>query len=101
MLAIRFEESILSVGQVEIVCRFRRDRVSISFRVLKPRSCVDFAEIVCRFHQVFVRVRLRFEKSSPRWKIVRREEIDEIKEIEEDSTETESQREQEMCSKPR
>ena len=29
-----------------------RDRVSISSGVRKPRSCVDFAEIVCRFHQV-------------------------------------------------
>ena len=36
----------------EIVCRFRRDRVSISSGALKPRSCVDFAEIVCRFRQV-------------------------------------------------
>ena len=29
-----------------------RDRVSISSGVRKPRSCVDFAEIVCRFRQV-------------------------------------------------
>ena len=26
-----------------------RDRVSISSGARKPRSCVDFAEIVCRF----------------------------------------------------
>ena len=61
-----------------------RDRVSIS-----PRSCVDFvrcaqAEIVCRFRQDRVSIspgdrlgyvgdRLRFEKSSPRWRIVGRE----------------------------
>jgi len=58
-----------------------RDRVSIS-----PRSCVDFvcsaqAEIVCRIRRDrvsispgdrlgFVGDRLRFEKSSPRWRIV-------------------------------
>ena len=58
-----------------------RDRVSIS-----PRSCVDFvrsaqAEIVCRFCRdrmsispsdklEFVGDRLRFGKSSPRWRIV-------------------------------
>ena len=64
------------------VCWPSRDRVSISLR-----SCVDFTEIVCRFRQVFVGVRFRFEKSSLRWRIVEREEI------EEDSTETESQRE--------
>ena len=29
-----------------------RDRVSISPGARKPRSCVDFAEIVCRFRQV-------------------------------------------------
>ena len=34
---IRLKEQVLSVGQVEIVCRFHRDRVSISFRALKPR----------------------------------------------------------------
>ena len=38
--------------QAEIVCRFRRDRVSILTGARKPRSCVDFAEIVCRFRQV-------------------------------------------------
>jgi len=63
--AIRLE-SIGLFGQDEIMCRFRRDRVSISSRTLKPRSCVDFAEIVRRFRQVFIGVRLRFEKSSPR-----------------------------------
>ena len=57
-------------GQVEIVCRFRGDRVSISSGALKPKSCVDFTEIVCRFRQVFVGVRLRFEKSSLKWRIV-------------------------------
>ena len=35
-----------------VVCRFRRDRVSISSGARKLRSCVDFAEIVCRFRQV-------------------------------------------------
>ena len=39
-------------AQAEIVCRFRRDRVSISSGARKPRSCVDFAEIVRRFRQV-------------------------------------------------
>ena len=29
-----------------------RDRVSISSGARKPRSCVDFTEIVCRFRQV-------------------------------------------------
>ena len=72
------KELVSSVGQVEIVCRFRRDLVSISFGALKPRSCVDFAEIVCQFRQVFVRVRLRFEKASPRWRIVGRDEIEKI-----------------------
>ena len=38
--------------QAEIVCRFRRDRVSFSSGARKPRSCVDFAEIVYRFRQV-------------------------------------------------
>ena len=33
-------------AQAEIVCRFRRDRVSISSEVRKPRSCVDFAEMI-------------------------------------------------------
>ena len=79
------KEQVSSVGQVEIVRQFRRDRMSISFRALKPRSCFDFAEIVCRICQVFVGVRLSFEKISPRWRIVGREEI---KKIEEDSTNT-------------
>ena len=30
VLAIRLKEQVSSIGQVEIVCRFRRDRVSIS-----------------------------------------------------------------------
>jgi len=84
VLAIRLKEQVSSVGQVEIVCRFRRDRLSISLR-----SCVDFvrnaqAEIMCRFHRdrvsispgdilEFVGVRLRFEKSLPRWRIVEKE----------------------------
>ena len=62
----------------------RRDHVSIL-----PRSCVDFVrsaqgEIVCRFRRdrvsispgdrlEFVGDRLRFEKSSPRWRIVGRD----------------------------
>ena len=44
-----------------------RDRVSISprslsisFRALKPRSCVDFAEIVCRFCQMIYWSSLEF-----------------------------------------
>ena len=44
---VSFEGTSSSVGHVEIVCRFRRERVSISSGALKPRSCVDFAEIVC------------------------------------------------------
>ena len=50
VLAIRLKEQVSSVGQVEIVCRFCRDRVSIS-----PGDIL-----------VFVRVRLRFENFSPR-----------------------------------
>ena len=78
----------------DFVCWPSRDRVSIF-----PRLCVDFAKIKCRFHSErisrdrvrrdrvsispgdileFVGVQLRFEKSSPRWKIVGREKIDEI-----------------------
>ena len=38
--------------QAEILCRFHRDRVLISSGALNPRSCVDFAEIVCQFRQV-------------------------------------------------
>ena len=69
-----------------------RDRVSIS-----PRSCVDFvrsaqAEIVCLFRRErvsispddrleFVEDRLRFGKSSPRWRIVGREEIEGWKKV--------------------
>ena len=58
---------------IGFVCWPSRDCVSIL-----PRSCVDFfrsaqAEIVCRFRQVFVGVRLRFEKSSQRWRIIGRE----------------------------
>jgi len=78
----------------------RRDCVSISLR-----SCVDFvrstqAEIVCRFRRYrvsilpgdrleFIGDRLRFEKSSLRWRIVRREEIEEM---EKGSTEIRRQR---------
>jgi len=36
---------------------------------VKPRSCVDFKEIMCQFLQVFIGVQLRFEKSSPRWRM--------------------------------
>ena len=83
------KEQVSSVGQAEIVCRFRRDRVSISLRSLKSRSCVNFAKIVCRFRQVFVGVRLRFRKSSPRWRIIGREKIEEIEAV---STEVRNQR---------
>ena len=54
----------------------------------KPRSCVNFAEIVCRFRRDrvsissgdrlgYVRNRLRFweKKSSPRWRIVGKREF--------------------------
>ena len=70
------------------ICWPSRDRVSISLR-----SCVDFvrsaqAEIVCRFLRdsvsispEFVGVRLGFEKSSPRWRIVGREEIAQRSEV--------------------
>ena len=61
---VRSAKSRLCADFVEIVCR-------ISPGTLKSRSCVDFAEIVCRFRQVFIGVRLRFEKSSRRWRIVR------------------------------
>ena len=68
-----------------------RDRVSISSGARKPRSCVDFAEIVCRFRQVIdwgtLEIGSDFRKSSPRWRIVGREEIEEMEEMEEDSTE--------------
>ena len=48
---------------------------------------------------MFVRVRLRFEKSSPRWEIVGREEIEKI---EEGSTEIGRQRERTThCNRPR
>ena len=43
----------------------------------------------------YVGDRLRFEKSSPRWRIVEREEIEEMEEMEEDSTEIERQRNKE------
>jgi len=67
-----------SFEETGFICWPSRDRVSIS-----PRSCVNFvrsaqAEIVCQFHQMFVGVQLRFEKSSPMWRIIRREEIEEI-----------------------
>ena len=66
MLAICFEGT-------SFVCWPNRDRVSIS-----SRSCVDFiwsaqSKIVCLYRHVFVGLRLRFEKSSPRWEIVGRE----------------------------
>ena len=94
MLVIRLKEQVSSVGQAEIVCRFRRDRVSISLRSLKSRSCVNFAKIVCRFRQVFVGVRLRFRKSSVFTDVENYRER-EIKKIEEDSAEIRSQRERE------
>jgi len=37
------------VDFAEIVCRFRRDRVLISFGALKSRSCVDFARCSLEF----------------------------------------------------
>ena len=65
----------------------------------KPRSCVNFAEIVCRFRLVrasrdrvsispgdrlgYVGDRLRFGKSSPRWRIVGEREVI-VEEVEED-----------------
>ena len=55
------------------MCRFRRDRVSIL-----PGDRLEF-----------IGDRLRFEKSSPRWKIIGREEIEEM---EEGSTEIGRQR---------
>jgi len=73
VLAIRLKEHISSVGQVKIMCRFRRDRVSIL-----PDDILEF-----------VRVWFRFEKSSTRWRIVRRGEIEEM---EEGSTEIGRQR---------
>ena len=81
-----------SVNFAQIVCRFRlerssRDRVSIS-----PRSCVNFA-------RCSIGVRLRFEKSSSRWRIIGREEI---KEIEEDSMRPKVKgSKNDACSRPR
>jgi len=43
------QEPISSLGQVEIMCQFRRDCVSISFGALKPRSHVDFARCSLEF----------------------------------------------------
>ena len=58
------------------MCRFRRDRVSISSGARKARSCVDFAEIVRQFRQVIdwgtLEIGSDLEKSSPRWRIVGR-----------------------------
>jgi len=86
VLAICLKELVLSVGQVEIVCQFHWDRVSISFRALNPRSSVDFVEIVCRFRQnrVSISPGVRWSstqiwKSSPRWRIIGWEEIKYIK----------------------
>ena len=62
----------------------------ISSRARKPRSCANFAEIVCRFRRLeFVGDRLRFEKSSPRWRITG-ERGD--RGVEEGSTKIENQR---------
>jgi len=60
---------------VSISSRSRVDFV----RNAQAEMCVDFAEIVCRFRQVFVGIWLRFGKSSPRWRIIGREEIKKIK----------------------
>ena len=42
------------------------DSFGTSWSVRPNRDRVNFAEIVCQFRQVFIGVRLRFEKSSPR-----------------------------------
>ena len=55
------------------ICWPSRDRVLISFGALKPRSCVNSPGDILKF----VGVRLRFEKSSPRWRIVGRDRGDE------------------------
>ena len=79
---VKCREGMYSASQLIAELKVsRRDPVSIS-----PRSCIDFvrsaqAEIVCRFRRdrvsispgdrlEFVGDRLRFEKSSPRWRIV-------------------------------
>ena len=68
----QFESGVISENQLYMCWRF----------VLKESvSSVGQVEIVCRFGQMFVRVQLRFEKSSPRWRFIGREEIEEIKYI--------------------
>ena len=50
---VKCREGMCGASQLIVELKVsRRDRVSISSRALKPRSCVDFAEIVCQFRQV-------------------------------------------------
>ena len=57
----QFGSGVISENQLYVYWRF----------VLKePVSSVGQVEILCRFRQMFVGVRPRFEKSSPRWRIV-------------------------------
>jgi len=121
VLAIRLKEHVLSVSKVEIVCQFHRDRVSILFGVHKPRSFIDFTEIVCRFRSEhssrdrvsissrscvdFARWYIRVRWSSVQiWKIFTEVEFvgrDKIEEIEEDSTEMEDKgARNDACSRP-
>ena len=82
---VKCREGMCGASQLIVELKVpRRDRVSIS-----SRSCVDFIEIGCRFRPErssrdrvsispgdrleFVRDRLRFEKSSPRWRIIGKE----------------------------
>jgi len=49
VLAIRLKEHVSSVGQAEIVCRFRMERLSQDRVSILPRSCVDFARCSLEF----------------------------------------------------
>jgi len=71
------------VWLVKINCTYAGDSFwrNRFFLLAKSRSCVNFAEIACRFRQKFVGVRFGFEKSSPRWRIIGIEGIKEIKYI--------------------
>ena len=64
VLVIRLKEHVSTVGQAEIVCRFHPERSSRDRVSILPDDIL-----------VFAGVRLRFEKSLPRWRIVGREEI--------------------------
>ena len=60
MLAIRLKEHVSSVGQVEIVCRFRQDRVSIlSERSSRDRLSISpgFWWILAHIWKIFTGVR--------------------------------------------